>query len=151
MHFFASLIMAATLALLHLHIRADGIDLRTGEKAAIVGAVYLHAVVLLSAFARKTRNHPAMVMFDTTVGAAMTILIYAILYQIIGIEEPVADDGFSVLGAIYFSIVTFTTLGYGDLKPLPPAQLVAASEAILGYVYLGAIVALITRLGATRD
>ena len=33
---------------------------------------------------------------------------------------------------LYFSIVTFTTLGYGDLKPLGAIRMVAASEAIIG-------------------
>ncbi|NUM36348.1 MAG: two pore domain potassium channel family protein [Candidatus Brocadiae bacterium] len=38
--------------------------------------------------------------------------------------------------ALYFSAVTFTTLGYGDVKPLwnssPLLKLLVASEALLG-------------------
>jgi hypothetical protein len=36
------------------------------------------------------------------------------------------------LNAIYFSVVTFTTLGYGDISPVGVARLVAAVEAFIG-------------------
>jgi hypothetical protein len=41
---------------------------------------------------------------------------------------------------LFFSIVTFTTLGYGDFQPTPRMRLIAASEAIIGYLYLGLLV-----------
>jgi len=44
--------------------------------------------------------------------------------------------------AIYFSIVTFTTLGYGDFQPPPNLRLLAAFEAIMGYVVLGFVIGL---------
>jgi voltage-gated potassium channel Kch len=34
--------------------------------------------------------------------------------------------------ALYLSVVTFTTLGYGDLAPRQEFRLVAASEALAG-------------------
>ncbi len=40
----------------------------------------------------------------------------------------------------YFSVVTFTTLGYGDFKPTKQSRMVAATEAALGYVCLGILV-----------
>jgi len=36
------------------------------------------------------------------------------------------------LNAIYFSVVTFTTLGYGDISPVGVARFVAAAEAFMG-------------------
>ena len=43
---------------------------------------------------------------------------------------------------IYFSFVTLTTLGYGDIVPTTPlARAVAASEAIFGQIYLTVFVA----------
>ncbi len=44
------------------------------------------------------------------------------------------------VAAFYFSVVTFTTLGYGDFQPLPEYRLVAAAQAVLGYVVLGLVV-----------
>lgn len=46
------------------------------------------------------------------------------------------------LRLVYFSYVTLTTLGYGDITPVtPPAQLIATMEAITGQFYLAILVA----------
>lgn len=42
---------------------------------------------------------------------------------------------------LYFSVSTFTTLGYGDFVPTPETRVVASVEALSGYVLLGLIVA----------
>ena len=42
--------------------------------------------------------------------------------------------------AIYFSTVTFTTLGYGDLQPVPDMRALAGFEAVVGYIFLGFLV-----------
>lgn len=39
---------------------------------------------------------------------------------------------FEFLNALYFSVVTFTTLGYGDISPVGVARFIAAFEAFLG-------------------
>jgi len=46
------------------------------------------------------------------------------------------------LRLVYYSYVTLTTLGYGDITPVtPPAQLIASMEAITGQFYLAILVA----------
>jgi len=45
--------------------------------------------------------------------------------------------------ALYFSIVTWTTLGYGDFAPRAAIRLVAGLQALLGYVFFGLIVGLL--------
>jgi voltage-gated potassium channel Kch len=48
----------------------------------------------------------------------------------------------SVGNFIYFSAVTLTTLGYGDVLPTsPPARMMAGLQAMLGQVYLAVVVA----------
>ena len=42
---------------------------------------------------------------------------------------------------LYFSIVTWTTLGYGDFRPSPDTRMYAASQAVLGYFYMGILIA----------
>jgi hypothetical protein len=57
--------------------------------------------------------------------------------------------------ALYFSFVTWTTLGYGDLKPTESGRSLAASEAFIGYLFMGVLVALaysiIERLQSNDD
>ncbi len=41
---------------------------------------------------------------------------------------------------LYFSTVTWTTLGYGDFRPTEDARIWAAAEAFIGYIYMGILV-----------
>lgn len=52
----------------------------------------------------------------------------------------------------YFSFVTLSTLGYGDITPLTrPARNLAALEAIFGQLYLAVLIArLVSQKGATK-
>ena len=44
--------------------------------------------------------------------------------------------------ALYYSFVTLTTLGYGDIAPVTmPARMLASLEAMTGQVYLAILVA----------
>jgi voltage-gated potassium channel len=58
-------------------------------------------------------------------------------------EKPVMQfDGGEATLAIYYSFVTLTTLGYGDIIPQSaPARLLAALEALMGQIYLAVLVA----------
>lgn len=69
------------------------------------------------------------------------ILASATAYFFLGTTSanPIYDDvtgwTFYLLeffNAIYFSVVTFTTLGYGDISPVGVARFIAALEAFLG-------------------
>ena len=58
------------------------------------------------------------------------------------------DQNFST--TLYYSTVTFTTLGYGDFQPLPRMRTIAGIEALIGYGYLGMVVGLLIELGKRR-
>jgi Ion channel len=53
--------------------------------------------------------------------------------------------------ALYFSIITFTTTGYGDYHPTEEGRLVAASEALAGYIFFGMFVSLLASYFGTRS
>lgn len=56
--------------------------------------------------------------------------------------------------SLYFSVVTFSTLGYGDVVPNPEWRLMAAMEAVNGFLLVGwstaYLVAAGTRVGPFR-
>ena len=79
----------------------------------------------------------AFFLFDSTYLLLGTITAFAALYlvcPVINIECTSGKD------ALYFSMVTFTTLGYGDLTPNDQFKILASGQAVLGYITLGLIV-----------
>jgi len=65
------------------------------------------------------------------------IFSYTDIYKYLGIIGSDGNVTQDPISCFYFSIVTWTTLGYGDFSPSPEARLFAASEAILGYLFMG--------------
>lgn len=47
-------------------------------------------------------------------------------------QAGLLDNISAFLKTLYFSVVTFTTLGYGDLVPVGPSRVIAAIEAFTG-------------------
>ena len=55
---------------------------------------------------------------------------------------PEIQEGQEKLPLIYYSFVTITTLGYGDITPLTPlARSLAILEAVVGQLYIAVQVA----------
>lgn len=78
-------------------------------------------------------------MSDTAISISMTVLCFGLLYMQLGIVYD-SKSQHVALDAIYFSAVTFSTLGYGDFSPTQTARLTAAFQAILGNLHLGMVV-----------
>lgn len=57
--------------------------------------------------------------------------------------EHVADRGLPT--ALYFSVITFATVGYGDWYPLGPARLVAALEGLAGVLLTASFLVALSR------
>jgi hypothetical protein len=83
-------------------------------------------------------------------GAGLTVL-FAFAYWLItkvlpehGIQGTEPGAEFDMLAAVYFSIVTETTLGYGDYRPLGISRVLVSIHVLLGLGFAGIIVAKIT-------
>lgn len=78
----------------------------------------------------------------------LVALIYAGLYTQVNIDW---GDYETPLSPVYYSVVTFTTLGYGDVLPgSTAAQIMAMSEVILGYFSLGGMMSILSDKLARR-
>jgi len=67
-------------------------------------------------------------------------------------ESAVATHGSAIMDTTYFSFVTLTTLGYGDIAPVTrPARLAACLEAVFGQFYLAVLVARLVALHVKSD
>jgi hypothetical protein len=78
-------------------------------------------------------------------------LMYLFLAQAIpgafnGLEQLVWYDNFA--NAAYYSFVTLTTLGYGDISPVTPiAKFLVYMEAVVGVFYMAILVASLVGVG----
>ena len=85
--------------------------------------------------------------------ATMTIavaLLFAALYTMVDIDYGANE---TALSPLYFSVVTITTLGYGDALPTSlQAQLMVMIEVAVGYMMLGGVLSIFaTRMGRRAD
>ena len=111
---------------------------------------------------------------DTVLGGVCIYLLLGVLFtEIFQFIEAAAPGSFALGGqpleleqdlgahyerypaALYFSFVTLTTLGYGDITPVSPeARVLAITEAVIGQLYIAIFVARLVGLhlaGARRS
>jgi hypothetical protein len=129
----------------------------------IVGLTYLLPVALLvTATLPITLNrilHHRRVTSETVLGALCVYVLIGLLYAFLYLAvADFRDNFFAQPGPheqseyLYFSFVTLTTLGFGDLSPahgLP--QALTVSEALLGNIFLVTLVARLVTLWVRQD
>lgn len=73
---------------------------------------------------------------------ALLVVSFAAVYMSLGILDNTQGKTTVIHDfwlSAYYSVVTFTTLGYGDYYPVGIGRALAAIEAFVGYVVLGLI------------
>ncbi|MEM9350248.1 MAG: ion channel [Pseudomonadota bacterium] len=84
---------------------------------------------------------PGRLIRDIAISIAFSIVAFALFYRSAGILATFTESAPPGWREhVYFSIVTFSTLGYGDFRPSPDARLIAGAQALLGTIHIGMIV-----------
>lgn len=119
--------------------------------AAMAWVALFYAFLLVMVFGRVVRSR--VVTVDTVMGGAcgyfLIAMAYSTLYRMLLLFDPraiahaAAPGGWAGPADIgYFSFVTLTTLGYGDMAPVNPhARSLAALEAATGVLYVATLIA----------
>ena len=119
------------------------------------GLAFIGPVVIV----RRILSH-ARIDFSTVAASLCVYLLAGLFFAYVFKVIDIAGGPFFVQRAaadpidfVYFSFVTLTTLGYGDLTPrLSLGRMLSISEALLGQLYLVSVVALlVSNLGRARD
>ena len=80
-------------------------------------------------------------MASVTVAQVLSVLIYAVIYYLMtlrpffGSLNGEIEGGF--LDPLYFSLMSYTTLGVGDIFPLGALRIVSGIEALNGFALIG--------------
>lgn len=115
---------------------------------AVVAVISIHyeGLVLLSRWIgrtveRPTRRRVLHAMFGVLGLHMVEIWVFGLVLWALVQWPPcgrvVGDDPLLLVDAIYFSAMTFTTVGFGDLAPVGPIRLLSGTEAITGFVLIG--------------
>jgi len=145
-----SIALVVAAALLEVSSR---IDVYADSAAWLIAGLALSVVVARAVFGA------GRVTYHRIVGAVLLYLImglvFVALYGFVALAEsnaftnlPALQGDFAIAGnLIYFSFVTLTTTGYGDIAPLHPyARSLANVEAIIGQIYPATLLARLVTL-----
>lgn len=125
-----------------------GVDTETAFLLIVGMGLVLMAV---AAIVRRLVQQPAITM-KTVLGALCIYLYAGMLFALLyGVVDVVNSDPFftqtdkaTSLDYVYFSIVTMTTVGYGDYTAAGDlGRMLAISEALFGQLYLVSVVAML--------
>ncbi|MGF1660144.1 MAG: potassium channel family protein [Rubrimonas sp.] len=146
----SALVALVALTFIRFSIEAAGPldDSRAMEAVNLIVAVLLAMGVLrltlIALFTREARGA------DALAGAAFGFLLLAVVWALMFIAvETLAPGSFKLIedaGSVdaqlfYFSLVTITTTGFGDIVPATPAtRLLAGFEAVTGTLYIAILI-----------
>ena len=131
------------------------------DAIAIGFLLWVLGVVLREVFRPRTKE------LDAVVGALCGFLLILLVFvRVHGLIEALRPDSYRTDGPPfsqrsdamllasfqYFSTITLTTVGFGDIVPVTPAaRLVTGLEAMVGQLYLAVVIAtLVGRVAARR-
>jgi len=115
--------------------------------------------LLLGDIILRSQNVTLELIFGAINIYLMVGLAFAFMFGLIEHLQPGSFAGLaekmnapdSILNFIYFSFITLTTLGYGDITPLTPYATTASfTEAVFGQLYLAILVARLVGLYIAR-
>jgi hypothetical protein len=141
------------LATVFRQIRPSALDIVLDAVAWLIAGMTLCVIVAYAVFARGRIN------YHRVIGAILLYLsiglVFAALFCLVATVQLGAFTGISMShddlavasNVIYFSFVTLTSVGYGDIVPLHPyARGLANVEAIIGQLYPATLLARLVTL-----
>ena len=124
----------------------------------VAGALFVGLVIAsILVFALKSEEVNREVIYAAILLYLLAALLWAFVYTFLELIEPasfnvdLSQPQDYMLVFQYFSFVTITTLGYGDISPVTEvARALAVLEAVVGQIYLVVVVAWLVGMYVSR-
>lgn len=122
-------------------------------RSLVVIILFVLSVVILLLNIFKGQEVTSEILCDALSVYLLFGIIWSFLYYILFQINPGAFviprdyDDYEIVLFIYYSFVTLTTLGYGDILPVSPtARILSVAEAVTGVLYIAVLVAKLVSL-----
>ena len=149
-----AVVMVGTIALRAASFAAPQSAARLWSDALSVVLLALLAALVLSQVLRKGPVTPYRIQGAIVVylllgfaWSAAYELVAGLIPRAFQLPESLAAGGRATYGLVYFSFITLTTTGYGDVTPAHPVtRSLAVAEALTGQLYLAILIARLVSL-----
>jgi len=134
--------LVITVNLVNFQVGLDAFVFLGLTLVGLFGCIYISIRALVQS--RRITENEVFAIVNTYLIIGM---VWAYIYELIWILSPAAFEfahrpGDEMVCFVYFSFVTLTTVGYGDILPVDPfAQRMAIIEAVIGQLFLAIVVA----------
>ena len=136
------------LLLIGLFVIESGYQINLSIFVIIISILFLVDIILSNtsiAFATRFPARPLRSVVLTIFSFVQIVIVFSILYKYLSCDFY-GNVNLTGIQSLYFSIVTITTLGYGDFTPSSDAtvlQLVIFAQLVIGLYFLAIVVTVI--------
>ena len=119
----------------------------------VIGGVFLLVVVIWQTISVVRSSHPAARAIEALAASAVVVVVvFASAYINVSARDPQAfTEHLSRTSALYFTVVTLATIGYGDIAPRTDvARIVVMIQVIVNIAILGSAIKVISPLARRR-
>ena len=133
------------------YITYEGALTRFSAEDIIVVAFFVITILMMVLISMTREETPSTYIIKVIIDWYGVILLFVFLFSLYYFECNALTGGgigekVNLQTSCYFSCITFTGLGYGDIVALPKFRMVAAMQAIIGYICMGGVAATIYSL-----
>ncbi len=136
-----------SLTIFLMHSLLEDIVLKSGIKFLVFFFIFANTMLFMISLYEIIQDKYTVYNFflkliSLSIIVFSNIFIFAYFYYFYGLKglEGVVKNDYLI--SLYFSIVTWTTLGYGDFSPMPDIRFIASFEALLGQIYMALLTGL---------
>jgi hypothetical protein len=134
------LISATVLVAAYFVLPLDRLNAATSVFALVVAVVLFTVISVIEVRTIVAARFPGLRALEA-LGTLVPLLlvIFAAVYYSLGVDDPAAfSESMSQLDALYFTLTTFATVGFGDITSVSPlARTVTMIQMIVNLVVLG--------------